>query len=114
MDELTTTTTSQVSSLEDGKIVNFSIDPEEYGIAIRDPKELTGGTPQENAQALSNLLDAEPGAYRDIVVLNAGAALLIAQKATDLAQGIEMAKAAIDNGNAKAALAKLVAASNRQ
>jgi len=113
MDELTTTTTSQVTSLRNGKISTFSIDPRDYGIKRRSPDDLAGGTPQQNAKAMMRLLDGEPGAYREIVLLNTAAALLIAERVNNLKDGIEMAKESIDTGKAKMSLTKLIATSNR-
>lgn len=113
MDELTTTTISHVSALENGKITNFCIDPEQFGLHRVKPADLAGGNPDDNAKAITNVLDGQSGAFRDIVLLNTGAALIVAQIADDLHQGIALAKKAIDSGKAKAALAKLVATSNQ-
>ncbi|MBL4595217.1 MAG: anthranilate phosphoribosyltransferase [Robiginitomaculum sp.] len=113
MDELTTTTSSTVTELRDGTLFTFSLDPREFGFALAKPEALAGGEPQDNADAITQLLDGKPGAFRDIVLLNTGAALLVAGLAKDLHQGIAMANQAIDSGKAKAALAKLVLVSNR-
>ncbi|NMA99052.1 MAG: anthranilate phosphoribosyltransferase, partial [Phyllobacteriaceae bacterium] len=75
-------------------------------------KDIIGGTPEENAQAIHALFDGAPGAYRDIVLLNAAAALIVAEKTEDLREGAEMAAAAIDSGKPKETLARLVAVSN--
>jgi len=109
LDELTTTGVSYVAEYRDGAISALEVTPADAGIAEARPEDLKGGTPEENAAALRALLDGEHGAYRDIVVYNAAAALLVAGKASDLREGAEQAAAAIDSGKAKAALDKLVA-----
>ncbi len=80
----------------------------------RSPAEsLRGGDAAHNAAALRRLLDGEAGAYRDVVALNAGAALVVAGKASSLSEGVVLAGAAIDNGGAKASLARLIEITNR-
>ena len=81
---------------------------EDAGLARAKPEDLVGGTPDKNAAALTALLDGEAGAYRDIVLLNAAAALMVCNKADNLKEGAEMAALAIDDGGAKAVLANLV------
>jgi len=112
-DELTTTGPSHVVALEDGDISEFDVSPEAAGIARATLTDLKGGLPEENAVALSRVLAGEPGAYRDIVLYNAAAALTIADKAADLKAGVAMATEAIDSGEAQARLARLVEISNR-
>ncbi len=112
MDEITTTGTTYVSEVKNGQISEFEITPQEFGIETVELAELRGGTPDVNAKALSDLLDGNPSAYRDIVRLNAGAALMIAGLSQDIPDGILMATDAIDNGHAKATLARLVEVSN--
>ncbi len=109
LDELTTTGVSYVVEYKDGAISALEVTPEDAGIAEARPQDLKGGTPEENAVALRAVLDGTHGAYRDITVYNAAAALLIAGKASDLRDGAKQAAAAIDSGRAKAALDKLVA-----
>jgi anthranilate phosphoribosyltransferase len=109
LDELTTTGVSYVVEYRDGALSALEVTPGDAGIAEARPEDLKGGTPEENAAALRALLDGEHGAYRDIVVFNAAAALLVAGKASDLREGAGQAAAAIDSGKAKAALDKLVA-----
>ncbi len=113
LDELTTTGSSYVASLEDGVVTEFEVTPEEAGLARAKPEELTGGDPTENAAALARLLEGEKGAYRDIAVLNAAAALIVAGKAQTLDAAARLAEKAIDAGAAKAALDRLVECSNR-
>jgi anthranilate phosphoribosyltransferase len=112
MDELTTTGPSTVAELRDGNVRTFQLDPETVGIQRCAPDDLLGGTPDENAVALKALLEGEKGAYRDIVLFNAAAALVVADKATDLEAGVAMAADSIDAGKASQALAKLIAITN--
>ncbi len=114
LDELTTTGVSYVTEYRDGAISALEVTPADAGIAEARPEDLKGGTPEENAAALRALLDGEHGAYRDIVVYNAAAALLVAGKASDLHEGAGLAVEAIDSGKAKAALDKLVAIAGLQ
>jgi anthranilate phosphoribosyltransferase len=113
LDELTTTGPSHVASLENGAVTEFEVTPEEAGLVRAKPEDLTGGDPSENAAALWRLLEGEKGAYRDIAVLNAAAALIVAGKAESLDAAARLAERSIDTGAAKAALAKLVECSNR-
>jgi anthranilate phosphoribosyltransferase len=112
MDELTTTGPSHVAQLKDGVIEEFTITPEDAGLAIANPDDLIGGDAAQNADAIRELLAGGPGAFRDIVLLNAGAALVVAGKANDIRQGVELATEAVDSGAAQAALSKLVEISN--
>lgn len=109
LDELTTTGPSYVVEYNEGAVSAFEVTPNDAGLPEARPEDLKGGTPEENAAALRVVLDGKPGAYRDIVVYNAAAALVVAGKATDLREGAGIATKAIDSGKAKAALAKLVA-----
>ena len=108
MDELTTTGPSTVAELRKSEVTVFEVTPEDAGLTRAAPEDLAGGTPQENAEALKALLDGAPGAYRDIVLLNTAAALMVANKAQDLKEGAEMAAMAIDDGGARSVLANLV------
>ncbi|MEQ8736312.1 MAG: anthranilate phosphoribosyltransferase [Rhodospirillaceae bacterium] len=109
LDELTITGPSHVAELKDGLVSSFEITPEDAGLSRHTPESLKGGEPEHNAKALNALLDGAPGAYRDIVLLNAAAALVIADKAPDLKSGVTLAAAAIDDGAAKATLGKFAA-----
>jgi anthranilate phosphoribosyltransferase len=111
MDELSTTGTSRVVQLKDGRLDSFEVHPSEAGIPLARMEDLRGGGPEENAAALRALLRGERGPYRDIVLLNAGAALIIAGKAETLPEGVGKAAASIDEGRALAALEALIAAS---
>ena len=112
LDELTTTGASTVAELKGGEIRVFEVTPEEAGVKRASAADLKGGDPSENAQAILRLLEGEKGPYRDIVLLNAAAAMIVAGKATTLKKGAELAALAIDSGGAKAALDTLIAVSN--
>ncbi|MFQ0814712.1 anthranilate phosphoribosyltransferase [Brucella anthropi] len=112
LDEMTTAGTTQVAALENGHIRTFEISPEEVGLRRCDPAELKGGEASLNAKALLGVLEGEKNAYRDIVLLNSGAALVIAGKAKDLTEGIALAAKSIDDGAALAVLQKVIAVSN--
>lgn len=114
LDELTTTGTSSVLALEDGHVRSFTVDPVALGLAPAIKDELTGGVPDENAAAVRRVLAGQHGAHRDIVVLNAGAALVVAGRAESLAEGVELAAQSIDTGAAEATLARFVAESQAQ
>ncbi len=109
LDELTVTGPSQVAELNDGSVSSFEVTPEEAGLGRYGPEDLKGGEPSDNAKALSDLLDGAPGAYRDIVLLNAAAALIVAGKVSDLEDGAATAAATIDNGKAMATLERFAA-----
>jgi len=112
LDELTTTGVSFVAELKDGKVEAFEVTPEDAGLKRASLAALKGGEPAENAAKLRALLEGEEGALRDIVLLNAAAALIIAGKAPDLRAGVALAAKAIQSGAAKTALDKLVAITN--
>ncbi|GMV63075.1 MAG: anthranilate phosphoribosyltransferase [Parvibaculum sp.] len=112
MDEITTTGPSTVAELKDGAIRVFEVTPEDAGLPRASAEDLKGGNPAENAAAIRRLFDGEAGAYRDIVLLNTAAALIVSGKASSLKDGAVAAARIIDSGAAKATLAKLVAVSN--
>jgi anthranilate phosphoribosyltransferase len=114
MDELTTTGETEVAEWRDGSLRLFTITPEAVGLPRAALAEITGGDPAFNAAALTALLDGQKGAYRDIVMLNAAAAFLVADKVETLREGVELAGAVLDDGRAQAALAGLVAATNSE
>jgi len=107
MDELTTTTGSWAASLESGKVSEIEIAPEDIGVKRASLIDLKGGDPAYNAEAIRKVLAGEKNAFRDIVVLNSAAAIMVAGKARDLKEGAALAVAAIDSGKAKAALETL-------
>ena len=108
MDEMTTTAETSVAEYRDGQVRLFTITPEAVGLPRAALADLTGGTPAQNATALRALLDGAKGPYRDIVLLNAAAAFLVGERVETLRDGVELAGQIIDDGKAKAALAKLV------
>lgn len=112
LDEITTTGKTFVAQIKDGNLTSFEIDPEQAGLPLSRPEDLVGGTPEENAAALTRLLDGETGAYRDIVLMNAGAAFIVAGRVETLKQGADLAAELIDSSKAKDTLARLVAVSN--
>jgi anthranilate phosphoribosyltransferase len=111
LDELTTTGPSDVIELRDGRISHFRVDAQEFGLAPARTADLTGGEPDENADAVRRVLAGTPGPHRDIVVLNAGAGLVVGGRATTLAEGIALARETIDSGAAAATLDRFVAVS---
>ncbi|MFN7618684.1 MAG: anthranilate phosphoribosyltransferase [bacterium] len=112
LDELTTTGETEVAEWKDGTVRRFTVTPEDAGLPRASLDALRGGDAEENAMALRALLDGDAGAYRDIVLLNAAAALVVADRAADLAEGAALAAAVIDDGRAARALADLVEATN--
>ncbi|MEN0074362.1 MAG: anthranilate phosphoribosyltransferase [Paracraurococcus sp.] len=107
LDEIALCGETQVVALQDGRLREFTIAPEDAGLARAPAEAIRGGEPAENAAALLALLEGAPGAYRDIVLLNAAAALIVAGRATDLRQGAAQAARAIDSGAASGVLARL-------
>jgi anthranilate phosphoribosyltransferase len=112
LDELTTTTTSTVHELENGQVRTWVLDPRDLGLALAQPDELRGADPATNAAIARAVLGGETGAPRDVVLLNAGAALVAAGSAMAVAEGMAQAAKSIDSGNATSALERLVAVSN--
>jgi anthranilate phosphoribosyltransferase len=112
LDELTTTGPTEVAEWKDGAVRRFTVTPADAGLPAARIEDLRGGDAEENAAALRALLDGAPGAYRDVVLLNAAAALIVGDRAADLRQGAELAAAVIDDGRAATALARLVEATN--
>ncbi len=110
LDELTTTGPSRILSLAGGEISQIEVEPEAVGLARATPEDLAGGDAEANADIARRILDGEPGAKRDIVVLNAAAGLVAAGLAGDLAEGVEQASAAVDDGRAAAKLEALTGA----
>ena len=112
LDELTTTDASEVIELVDGvEVGRFRVTPEELGLARVSPGDIAVGDPDQNAAAANGVLEGRPGPVRDMVVLNAAAALVVAEVATDLADGLERSARAIDSGEAARTLGALVATS---
>jgi anthranilate phosphoribosyltransferase len=112
LDELTTTGATQVAEWREGQVRLFTVTPEAVGLGHASLNDIVGGDPALNAQAIRDLLAGRPGAYRDIVLLNAAAALLVSETVETLREGVAMAGAAIDDGRAAATLEKLIQATN--
>jgi len=113
LDEISTTGYTKVSECRDGAVNTFYLHPADAGLPKAQPEALRGADAAENARIARDVLAGRPGAPRDIVLLNAGASLLIAGAAADLKDGIRQAQAAIDDGRASAVLGRLVDASNQ-
>lgn len=112
LDEITGTGVTKVAALENGVVRTFDLTPEDAGLPYCTPEALKGGDAAHNAEALRAVLANEPSAYRDTALLNAGAALVVAGKAADIAAGVALARASLETGAAKACLERLVAVSN--
>ena len=112
LDELTTTGPSHVAALAGGKVERFDLRPEDAGLPLARLDDLRGGDAAANAAALLALLGGERGPYRDIVLLNSAAALVIAEKASSLTSGVGLAASALDSGRARRVLDRVVAITN--
>lgn len=112
LDEITTTGPTYVASIIGGDLRSFEITPEDAGLPRAQLSDLLGGTPEENAAALKALLEGAKTPYRDIVLMNAAAAFIVAGRAGNLREGVALAEAEIDSGRAKAVLDKLIKTSN--
>ena len=112
LDEITTAGPTYVAALESGAVRTFEITPEELGLQRVKPEALRGGSAKENAHALLDVLKGKGGAFRDVAILNAAAALMVAVRAKDLKGALALAQASIDTGEAATRLQRLVAISN--
>ena len=113
MDEITTVTPSDIVTLQGDTIAKFTLSPQEAGITPPAPEEIQGGDARANAAAMTRLLAGEKSAYRDIVILNAAAALVLSGKASDIRQGVTRAAESLDTGAARDILRKLIDVTNR-
>lgn len=104
-DEISIALPTKVAALEGGTIREFDLHPEDAGLPAHPFEAILGGTPGENAAALRALLDGAAGAYRDAVLLNAAAALVVAEKVASLPEGVELARESLDSGAARAKVA---------
>lgn len=111
LDEIAISGPTRVAMLHEGQITVRDIGPEDAGLSWSPISQLAGGSARENASALGRLLDGETGAYRDIVLINSAAALVIAGAAQNLKEGVTNAASAIDKGGARAKLEQLIALS---
>lgn len=110
LDEITVTGPTEICELKDGKIRRFQISPGDIGLPLWQVQDIRGGDPASNAAAIRDLFSGRTGAYRDIVVMNAAGALVIAGAAKDFADGARMANESIDQGHARAKLDQLIEA----
>ena len=114
LDEISLTGPTQAAILHNGEITIQIINPEDAGLELCEMDELRGGGAKENAEALEKLLAGQPSAYLDITCLNAAASLIIARKADNLCEGVEMAMQSIDNGAAITVLNRLIEITNQE
>ena len=112
LDEITTTTTTRISELKNGEVTTYTLDPTTFGISKANQESLLGGTPEENAKMTMNVLKGQLGPKRDIVLLNAGAAIVAGGKTDNLEVGIKLAADSIDSGRAIETLEELKTVSN--
>ncbi len=112
LDEVTTSGPTSVTALEDGAITSFEITPEEVGLRRVRPEELRGGDAPANARAVEDVLEGKKTALRDVALLNAAAALVVAGKAKDLQSGFALASHSVDSGEAEGRLDRLIVVSN--
>ena len=110
VDELSTSARTRVIEVADGRTAEWFAEPGEHGLAAAELDDVAGGSPEENAAASRAVLGGEPGPRRDLVLLNAGAAIYVGGAAADLGEGVERAREAIDSGAALGLLDRLVAA----
>ncbi|MCE9626828.1 MAG: anthranilate phosphoribosyltransferase, partial [Candidatus Eisenbacteria bacterium] len=109
MDELSVFAKNHVAELKDGAIREYTLDPADLGLAQTDRTAVAGGSPQENAARIKSVLEGEKGAARDIVVLNAAAALVVAGVSDTIPAGVARVQKALDSGEAAKKLAELAA-----
>lgn len=112
LDEITTTTTTRISELNNGDVNTYTLDPTTFGITKTEQESLLGGTPEQNAEITTNILKGQIGPKRDIVLLNAGAAIVAGGKAGNLEIGMKLAADSIDSGRAFETLEELRTVSN--
>jgi anthranilate phosphoribosyltransferase len=112
LDEITTSGPTSVAELAQGKIRTFEIAPEDIDLKRTKPEALRGGDAAHNAKALLDVLKGKPGPFRDVAILNAAAALVVAGKAKDLPEGAKLAAHSIDSSEAEGRLDRLIAVSN--
>ncbi len=112
LDEITLTGPTYVAALKKGNIRTFEVTPEDGGLPRATGAELKGGDAEANAKALRDVLDGKPGAYRNVALINAAAALVVAGEAKDLKEGVALGTKALDTGAATDRLTRLVAVSN--
>jgi anthranilate phosphoribosyltransferase len=112
IDEISLTGTTYVAELKNGHVRPFQIEPAEFDVDPVEPAALLGGAPAENAKALRAVLEGELGAFRDVVIMNAGAALMVSGRASLTEDAANLARKSIETGKALGALERLVQVSN--
>ena len=112
LDEITTSGPTSVAALENGKVTTFEIKPEDVGLAKSKPEDLRGGDAEHNASAVMDVLRGKKGPFRDVALLNAAAAIVVAGKAKDLKEGVAVATKSVDSAEAEGRLDRLIAVSN--
>jgi anthranilate phosphoribosyltransferase len=112
VDEISVVGRTKVAAVKDGEVTTFEISPSDVNIAFAPIDAIKGGDAKQNAEALTGVLRGAPGPYRDTVLLNAGAALVVAGRAEHLPEGVRLAATSIDEGKARERLERLVAVSN--
>jgi len=112
LDEITTSGPTAVAALDGGKVTTFEIKPEDVGLAPAKPEQLRGGDAGANAAALKDVLKGKKGPFRDVALLNAAAAIVVAGKAKDLKDGLSIAAKSLDSAEAEGRLDRLIAVSN--
>ena len=112
LDEITTTGPTTVAALENGAVTSFEISPEQLGLPQVKPEALRGGDAAVNARAVEDVLEGKKTAFRDVALLNAAAALVVAGKAKDITSGFDLATHSLDSGEAEERLDRLIVVSN--
>jgi len=112
LDEITTSGATSVASLENGMVTTFEIKPEDVGLAVSKPEQLRGADADSNAAALKEVLKGKKGPFRDVALLNAAAAIVVAGKAKDLKEGVAVATKSLDSSEAEGRLDRLIRISN--
>src|SRR5256885_17154364 len=108
LDEISNTGESRVSEVREGIVRTFNVRPEDFGLSRASIRDLLGGDREQNAEIIRTILRGEPGPRRDIVLMNAAAALVVGARARDLKEGVELAARSIDSGAARGKLERLV------
>lgn len=108
MDEITLTAKTGIAELKNGVIREYDFNPQDYGLDLCKPKDLQGGSPEQNAGFTESILQGVKGPKRDIVLLNAAAAIVVSQKVDDFSEALSLAEESIDSGNACQKLEKLI------
>jgi anthranilate phosphoribosyltransferase len=112
LDEITTSGPTHVAALDNGVIRTFELTPENVGMPRAKPEALRGGDAEHNARALLDVLKGKKGPFRDVAILNAAAALVVAGRATDIKEAVVLATKSVDSGEAEGRLDRLIAVSN--